>query len=238
LLANVSHDLRTPLNAILGYTEMLREGVYGPLSGQQHSTTGQIINSTGQLLNFVDNLLNQAQIESGKIILKNNLFAPTDLIEAVRATMKILAEAKGLALTFDIAPAVPPTLCGDAYWLRQILLNLIGNAIKFTEQGTIHVSIHRAAPLNGGPGEPAWVLQVADTGCGVPAEAGEYIFEAFRQVDGTTTRLTSGSGLGLAIVKQLTTLMGGQVSVESQEGQGSTFTVRLPLIYPVQEDNP
>ncbi len=222
LLANVSHDLRTPLNAILGYTEMLQVGIYGQLSPSQREAIAEIIDSTGQLLNFVNNLLNQAQIESGKIVLRSTPFTPIDLLETATA-IHILAEAKDITLAFHVAPGVPSPLYGDIHWLRQILLNLVGNAIKFTEPGgTVNASICR-------PDERHWALQVADTGCGIPAEAQDYIFEVFRQVDGTATRLHGGSGVGLAIVKQLATLMGGNVSLSSQVGQGSTFTVHLPL---------
>lgn len=225
LLANVSHDLRTPLNAIIGYAEMLQEGVFGPLVESQQQTIREIMDSAGELLHFVTNLLNQAQIESGKIILKTTAFAPAELIDSIRATLNPLAQAKGLAFNINIDPEMPPTLYGDPYWLRQAMSNLIGNAIKFTEQGSIHLRVYQ-------PDAQHWAFQVSDTGSGIPPEAQEYIFETFRQVDGTITRQQGGSGLGLSIVKQLVTLMQGQITLTSELGRGSTFTLTLPLLNP------
>jgi len=229
LLANVSHDLRSPLGSILGYTEMLQAGVYGPLAEQQYAAMTEIIGSTEQLLNFVNNLLGQAQIESGKVVLNVGPFAPVDLLEAIQSTSKALAQAKGLELIDQVAPDMPTTLSGDLYWLRQILVNLVSNAVKFTDQGTVKVQIYQSD-------ENYWAIKVSDTGCGIPAEAQSYIFEPFRQVDGAATRKQhTGSGLGLSIVKQLTALMGGRVTLTSEVGQGSVFTVLLPLT-PVQEE--
>ncbi len=228
LLANVSHDLRSPLGSILGFTEMLQEGVYGSLSDQQQTATTEIIDSTDRLLNFVNNLLGQAQIESGKVVLNVKPFAPVKLLEAIPSTARVLAQAKGLELTGQVAPDMPAALSGDPYWLRQIMVNLVNNAVKFTGQGAVKVHIYQAD-------ETYWAIKVSDTGCGIPAEAQSYIFEPFRQVDETTTRKQqAGSGLGLSIVKQLTVLMGGQVTLTSEVGQGSAFTVLLPLT-PVQE---
>lgn len=223
LLANVSHDLRTPLGAILGYTEILREGIYGPLTDQQSRAVLQITRSTDQLLNFVNNLLNQAQIEVGRLTINISRFELVELVEDVQSMLGGSARASGLELKSDIAPDVPVALYGDPYWLRQILINLVGNAIKFTGKGKVVITIYR-------PDGDHWALQVSDTGPGIPIEAQAYIFEPFRQVDGTATRGHSGSGLGLSIVKQLTNLMDGQITLESQVGCGSTFTVILPIL--------
>ena len=122
-----------------------------------------------------------------------------------------------------IDPNIPPILQGDPYWLRQILINLVSNAIKFTDQGQISIKISQMDSQH-------WTIQVADTGSGIPEEAQDYIFEAFRQIDGTETRGHGGSGLGLSIVKELTLLMGGQINLESRVGQGTVFTISLPLI--------
>lgn len=228
LLANVSHDLRSPLGSILGYTEMLQAGVYGSLAEQQYAAMTEIIGSTEQLLNFVNNLLGQAQIESGKVVLNVGPFAPVDLLEAIQSTSKALAQAKGLELIGQVAPDMPTTLSGDLYWLRQILVNLVSNAVKFTDQGTVKVQIYQSD-------ENHWAIKVSDTGSGIPAEAQSYIFEPFRQVEEVATRKQhTGSGLGLSIVKQLTALMDGRITLTSEVGQGSTFTVLLPLS-PVQE---
>jgi len=154
--------------------------------------------------------------------LVSTTFAPADLIDHVRTTMGVLAENKGLQLTSQIDSKLPGTICGDYNRLQQILLNLVGNAIKFTDQGQVHLGIYLPDPNH-------WEVRVTDTGPGISTEAEDYIFDAFRQVDATETRTHGGAGLGLSIVKQLVTLMGGRVSLESEIAQGSTFIVNLPL---------
>jgi len=222
LLANVSHDLRTPLNAILGYTEMLQEGLYGPLSSRQEAATAEIIDSTGQLLDFINNLLSQAELESGRVKLNIVDFSPAALLETMHSAAGTMARAKGLTLTTEIADNVPPTVPGDPYWLRQILANLVNNALKFTDRGRVDVSIRC-------PNAHHWAIVVADTGCGIPQEALPYIFESFERASGAAPGVHVGSGLGLSIVKNLVYLMGGHVNVDSDVGQGSTFTILLPL---------
>jgi signal transduction histidine kinase len=181
------------------------------------------------LLNFVNNLLGQAQIESGKVILNVRPFAPDDLLKVISSTTKVVAQSKGLKLIGQVAPDVPATLSGDLYWLRQIVVNLVGNAVKFTDQGTVKMRVYQVD-------ENYWAIQVSDTGCGIPVEAQSYIFDPFRQADEiATSAYQTGSGLGLSIVKQLTALMGGQVTLISEVGRGSTFTVLLPLA-PMQEE--
>ncbi len=229
LLANVSHDLRTPLNAIFGYTEMMQEGVYGPLSGRQQEAIKKIIGSTGQLLNFVNNLLDQAQIDSGQVVLKTLPFAPADLVEGVTSIMGLLARTKGLKLISHIDPALPPTILGDPYWLRQILANLVSNAIKFTEKGQVHINLAR---LN----EVYWSFEVSDTGPGIPPDVQAFIFEPYQQEDTFTSRGSGGSGLGLSIVKHLTELMGGKIDLNSEVGKGTTLTVAL-LLFSEEETN-
>ncbi len=220
-----SHELRTPLNAILGYTDMLREGVYGSLTEKQRDTLQRIVANTDHLLDIVSNLLDQAQIEAGTLKLNSAPFAPADLIDSVQAVMDVLAQSKGLKLTTHIASDLPGTLFGDRRRLRQILINLVGNAVKFTDEGEVRIRAYRSSA-------DYWALEVSDTGGGIPPEACSYIFEPFRQVDDSPTREHAGTGLGLAIVKQLTELMGGEVSVESEIGRGSKFTVVLPLVLP------
>jgi len=218
-----SHELRTPLNAILGYVDMLQEGVYGRLTDKQHSVLERIIANVGELLNIVNNLLDQAQIEAGKLVLNPAPFSPADLIDGVQGVMTVLAHAKGLKLTSYVAADIPPTLVGDRQRLYEIVVNLVSNAIKFTDKGSVHIRAFR-------PDENHWALEVADTGCGIPRDAQTYIFEPFRRVDDSATRETMGVGLGLSIVKQLATLMGGDIALKSEVGQGSKFTVILPLI--------
>lgn len=223
LLAKVSHELRTPLGIILGYTEALQMGAFGPLSAEQQEPAREILQSTTHLTRMITDLLSEAQLEASKLKLNIDSFAPADLATNVHSKMNPLAQAKGITLTTDIAADMPPILWGDSYRLQQILINLVSNAIKFTQQGGVQVQLYRPDPDH-------WALQVSDTGPGIPAEAQTYIFEPFRQVDGSITRLQAGAGLGLSIVKQLTALMEGQLTLTSQVGQGSTFRVTLPFI--------
>ncbi|MCB0209783.1 MAG: hypothetical protein KDJ52_10650 [Anaerolineae bacterium] len=222
LLAKVSHELRTPLNAILGFAELLEIGQYGPLTGKQLIPLQEIADSALYQTRLVNELIDQAQLEAGKVTLYVSSFAPLDVITQPLNTLQPLAHNKGLTLTGSLAPDLLPTLSGDLVRLQQILLNLVGNAIKFTDTGQIQVDIYQPDLLH-------WAMRVTDTGCGIPPEAQECIFEPFVQVDGSLTRLHSGTGLGLSLVKQLTTLMGGRITLASQIGQGSTFTITLPL---------
>jgi signal transduction histidine kinase len=224
-VSTASHELRTPLSAILGYADMLQEGIHGPLSEKQHGILKRIVANTGQLLGIVNNLLDQAQIEAGTLTLNVISFTLADLIDGVQGVMDVLAQSKGLKLTNYIADDLPETLFGDHQRLRQILINLVGNAVKFTDEGTVHMDAHRLD-------SDRWALEVSDTGHGIPTEAQSYIFEPFRQADDSPTREHTGTGLGLSIVKQLIELMDGEITLESKKGHGSTFTVVLPLVPP------
>lgn len=222
LLANVSHELRTPLGVILGNAEILQEGIYGSLTEKQQKAVFRILTSTNFLTTQVNDLLDMSRLEAGKLQLKLENFSPADLLNQIQTQMHILAESKNLNFTTQIDPGVPQTVLGDSLRIKQILFNLITNAIKFTEVGQVQVKVSK-------PSETYWSIQVSDTGLGISTEAQQFVFEPFRQVDGSTTRIHKGVGLGLAIVKQLTNLMGGQIMLQSQMGQGSTFTVQLPL---------
>ncbi len=223
IVSMVSHDLRTPLSAIMGYAEMLQEAVYGPLTEKQSATMERIIANTKRLLSLVNDLLDQAQIEAGRLTLKNTPFAVSELLDGVKSIMSVLAQNKGLALLTAIDENVPATLVGDPQRLHQILINLTGNALKFTEQGHVEIRIYR-------PNATHWAIQVSDTGPGIPPDKLDQVFERFYQIDHSATRKHGGVGLGLSIVKQLVTLMGGQVAVTSRLAHGSTFTVYLPLL--------
>jgi PAS domain S-box-containing protein len=222
LLARVSHELRTPLGVVLGFSELLTLEIYGALNTEQKQAATQIIENTQYLSKLVDELLDQAKLEAGKIELNIAPFKSADLVAEIRAKMELLAQTKGLSLRTSVASNIPETLRGDRHRLRQILINLINNAIKFTEKGEINLAFYCPSPTT-------WAIKVSDTGPGIPLEAQSHIFEPFIQVDGSMTRTYNGAGLGLSIVKHLTTLMGGQVTLESQLGQGSTFTISLPL---------
>jgi PAS domain S-box-containing protein len=229
-VAIASHELRTPLNAILGYTEMLKEGVYGDLSERQVGAMERLMANTSHMLGLVNNLLDRARIEAGTLKLNIGPFSPTNLIDGVIGVMDVMAQNKGLKLTSSVAADVPSALTGDWQRLHQILINFANNAIKFTEKGGIDVRIYVHD-------EEYWAMAVSDTGIGIPEHAQEYIFEPFRQVDESATREYGGAGLGLSIVKQLVEMMGGWVELESEEGKGSTFTVILPLEMDVPEED-
>lgn len=222
LLTNVSHELRTPLAAIKGYSQLLGEAAYGPLTSEQQTTIQRILINTAQLQGMVNNLLDRAQIEQGKLTLRNTAFVPTDLIETTHSALNVLAKSKQLVLTSEIAADVPVTLTGDVLRLQQILFNLTSNALKFTENGSVRTRIFR-------PDATHWALQVVDTGIGISTEAQAHVFDSFWQIDSSATRQHRGSGLGLSIVKELTDLMGGTVTVTSQPDKGSTFTVTFPM---------
>lgn len=229
LLANVSHELHTPLGAIIGYAEMLQEGIYGPVSEEQADKLEEIIDSSEHLTGMVRELLDQARLESGRLQLTCAPFAPAEMVEAVRRQMVVLAQAKGLSLTGEVAADVPATLEGDVKRIQQVLVNLVGNGIKFTEEGDVQMRVYR-------PEAGYWALQVADTGAGIPQEEQAAIFEPFRQLDEAVRPSRAGFGLGLSIVNQLVSLMGGWISVESESGRGSVFTVYFPL-EPVYKGN-
>jgi signal transduction histidine kinase len=222
LLSRVSHELRTPLGGILGYAELLEYKAFGSLNEKQHGAVQNIIESTNYLTSIVNDLLDESQIESKSISLHNEYFNPVELLEKTKATMSTLADKKGLTLRVDMSPDLPSELYGDVNRLQQILVNLAGNAIKFTKAGEVSVSLARPIPVQ-------WSIEVRDTGAGIPMEDQQNIFEPFRQVSNSITRENRGSGLGLAITKQLVELMGGEIHLESQMGKGSLFTVTLPI---------
>jgi signal transduction histidine kinase len=221
-VAMVSHELRTPLSAILGYAEIFTEQIYGPLNEKQVNMTNRIVSNTRRLLSLINDLLDQAQMEAGKLKIKYEAVRPSDLLENLHSVMDKLTADKNLALTSELDANLPETLKGDSARLQQILVNLVNNAVKFTETGFIHVCLSKID-------EQHWGIQVTDTGEGIPREELPRIFETFRQVEGTTTRVHGGFGLGLSIVKQLVNLMGGEVSVDSELGKGSTFSITLPF---------
>jgi signal transduction histidine kinase len=228
LLARVSHELRTPLGVILGYTELLQQGSYGPISLQQQTVMNDVIDSTHYLTRLVNELLDQAQFENDQLTLAMTSFTLAEIVQPLIAQLTPLAEAKDLALAFEIDPEMPTCLSGDARRLQQILFNLVSNAIKFTKIGTVQVHLYRSDSAR-------WAIKVTDTGIGIPLEIQPYIFEPFRQGDGSLTRMYGGADLGLAIVKQLTALIEGEITLKSEVERGSTFIVTLPL-HSVQEN--
>jgi signal transduction histidine kinase len=221
----VSHELRTPLGAIQGFAEMLQTGIYGPLSERQEDALRRIEKNTKRLLIIVNDLLDQARIEAGELSIRPIPFSPSELMADLEATVGVLAKRKGLELTTEVAEDIPDPLYGDEERLHQVLVNLTDNAIKFTDEGGIHVRICRP----NGDYSSHWAMEISDTGPGISEEERELVFAPFRRVDDSMTREHIGVGLGLSIVKQLVELMNGEIALESEPGQGSTFTVILPL---------
>ncbi len=228
-VAMVSHELRTPLNAILGYSEMLRDGFYGAVNEKQANTAERILSNSSRLLNIVSDLLDQARIEAGKLKFDYKPFHASDLTDNLHSVMDKIAHDKGMELTSRIDANMPQQLIGDTHRLQQVLVNLVNNAVKFTDEGGVDVYIYKV-------NEQHWGFDVTDTGQGIAPDDQKHIFDPFRQLEGTVTRSHGGIGLGLAIVKRLVELMGGQIFLKSIVGQGSTFTIVLPFEPPRKEE--
>ena len=245
-LANVSHELRTPLNAVVGFVEMLREGVYGELSPRQALPVDRVAASATHLRHLVDRLLDIAKIAAGRLEVSPEPLVLRPFVLNVASEMESLISERGLALSIGVGPSLP-RIRTDQTHLRQILINLIGNAVKYTPNGSIHVRADvvgngqaptvdppAAAPRIGPPPDErrAWVaLQVSDTGVGIAPADQERIFDEFEQVNAgaRTDSARRGTGLGLAISRRLARLLGGDLTVTSEVGRGSVFTVWLPL---------
>ncbi len=222
-LATMSHEIRTPMNGVLGMIDVLqRQGLDGP----QRRTVSTIRDSAQSLLRIIDDVLDFSKIEAGRLELEETAFSLSGLIEGVASTFRQQAIIKGLALDVEIDAGSDDALVGDPTRVRQVLFNLLGNAIKFTERGRI--GLHAGTqPL--GDGETRIAIGVSDTGIGLSEEQRARLFQPFAQADSSTTRRFGGTGLGLSIVRRLAQLMRGDITVESRQGAGSTFTVTLTL---------
>ena len=223
-LANISHELRTPMNGVLGLTELLLDTA---LDGEQHEYASTVHTSAQSLLVIINDILDFSSLDAGKMILAPAPFDLRQTITEVIALFEAQAYTKGLNLLLRYPSSAPSHLVGDAVRVRQVMTNLLGNAVKFTERGGVEVSVECSEST---ASEAKLRVEVKDSGIGIPPDKLELIFEKFTQADGSMTRRYGGTGLGLSIVKQLVDLLGGSVAVESQLGQGSTFAVtfRLP----------
>ncbi len=222
-LATMSHEIRTPMNGVLGMMDVLE---YQGLNDTQRRTVGTMRDSAHALLRIIDDVLDFSKIEAGRLELEETAFSLSGLIESVIATFATQAQAKGLALLSEIRPDSHDALVGDPTRVRQVLFNLLGNALKFTERGSVRVEAG-TTPL--GDGRAGVTLTVTDTGIGLTDEQRGRLFRPFGQADSSTTRRFGGSGLGLSIVRRLAQLMGGDVVVTSTPGAGATFEVTLVL---------
>jgi GAF domain-containing protein/anti-sigma regulatory factor (Ser/Thr protein kinase) len=218
-VANMSHELRTPLAAILGYAELMQEGFYEPLGQKSLDALTRIRSNGKHLLGLINTVLDIAKIESGQFTLNMSEYAIESVVETVRSATESLAQNKKLVLTTDVAKKLPVGI-GDEQRLTQVLLNLVGNAIKFTDTGEVRIA---ATAVNG-----HFNVTVTDTGPGIPEEHQARIFEQFHQVDSSNTKAKGGTGLGLAIAKQIVEMHGGRIWVESTVGKGSTFQMEIP----------
>jgi GAF domain-containing protein len=219
-VANMSHELRTPLAAILGYAELIQEGFYGPLPEKSMDALTRIRSNGKHLLGLINTVLDIAKIESGQFSLNLAEYALSNVVETVRAATESLAETKKIALMTHVPKSLPIGF-GDEQRLTQVLLNLVGNAIKFTDSGEVRIT---AKAENG-----HFAVSVVDTGPGIPADQLTRVFEQFHQVDSSNTKKKGGTGLGLAIAKQIVEMHGGRVWAESQPGKGATFQLHLPV---------
>ena len=224
-LANMSHEIRTPMNGIKGMTDLLLDT---PLSPKQHELAGTIKSSAGNLLVIINDILDFSKIQAGKLNIEKIEFSLKDILNSTATIFEHRLKKKGLNLHIDMDPAIPGRLIGDPYRLNQVLINLLGNAIKFTEQGQIHIKVHAGKTLEQ---EVLISFAITDTGIGISPACLPHIFDSFSQAGEGKDHRYGGTGLGLTICKQLLHLQGGEITATSTPGQGSTFHFHLPYGY-------
>jgi len=220
-LATMSHELRTPLNAIEGFTSIMLGGLGVELNPKARRMVERIGSNSKRLLHLINDFLDLSRIEAGRLELVDNVISPQELSQQWKKEIEVFAENKGIEFEVIISPELPEKIIGDEDALSKIGLNLLSNAFKFTHEGKVQLKFDRQANK--------WMISVTDTGIGIPTHAREYIFDEFRQVDGSSTREYGGTGLGLSLVEKLTRASGGNVTCESEVNVGTTFTVTLPL---------
>jgi PAS domain S-box-containing protein len=227
-LATMSHELRTPLNSIIGFTGIVLQGLAGPLTPEQQKQLGMVRGSARHLLDLINDVLDISKIEAGQLEVRDEPVDLAALLERTVGTIRPLAAQKGLALETRI-PDTLPALRSDRRRVEQILLNLLNNAVKFTDRGGVTLTVRAGPDVRLADRRPAVALAVADTGIGIRPADLQRLFQPFQQVDSGLSRQHEGTGLGLAICRRLAELLGGTITVQSTWGVGSTFTVTLPL---------
>lgn len=224
-LAVMSHEIRTPMNGILGFAELLAAQ---PLGEEQREYINTIRESGHSLLRIIDDILDYSRLRSGRFVIEEAPFSPVRLVGGVRDLLRSAAASRGIELRTEVGPDLPARVNGDAGRLRQILINLVNNGIKFTSEGSVTLGLRRVDFASGGAAELEFFVR--DTGIGIPEDKLQTIFEPFAQADNSISRRYGGTGLGLTIVKQLVALMGGTLEVDSADRRGTQFTFRLPCV--------
>jgi signal transduction histidine kinase len=221
--ARTSHELRTPLSAIIVFTDLALRDAYGPLNDKLQNALEHVLNSARHLKGVISDILDISKIEAGELEIIEAPFKVMALIESLQSSCEVMAEEKGLEYQIHLDPDLPERVIGDEGRLAQVLMNLSGNAVKFTEEGKVDVGIHLT-------GDEHWGFSVSDMGPGIPEDQFESIFKAYRQLDSSFQKgKNEGTGLGLAITKHIVEQMGGRIHMESRLGKGTTFEVFLPL---------
>ena len=234
-LANMSHEIRTPMTAILGYTELIADNTGNGLDPSEHGDALQIILENGRhLLDLINEILDLSKIESGQLELDMGAVSPAHLASEVADLMRVRTDAKALSLELVVDPGVPDAIWSDGHRIRQILINLIGNAIKFTDSGGISIQLSATEVA----GEASLLIAIRDSGIGITEQQADKIFEPYVQADRSTTRRFGGTGLGLPLSLRIAELLGGDITLESEDGRGSTFTLVFPIVAPPEGELP
>jgi signal transduction histidine kinase len=221
-LSTMSHELRTPMNAIEGFTSIMLKRMGGAVYNEKTERyLTKVQANSARLLHLINDFLDLSRIESGRLEMADMPISPVEMVGKWKNDLSVLAEGKNITFETLVDPTLPNTIYGDEENLSKIATNLLGNAFKFTTEGSVTLKLERQ--------DGQMAIQVTDTGIGIPPHAREFIFDEFRQVDQSSKRQYGGTGLGLAIVQKLTRAMGGTISVESEVGKGSTFTVLIPI---------